>query len=163
MTGTGSHYWAGGEKIPLTPSDDVVVDLDSPALADLRTSSARALRRAGRSLTGSLVRLSKVQAEAALGRDRLAGPGVHPVFRAKDGSTIVVLPQVRVEDPDPDKLDAVARSVTDAHVTDRDEDRLVLEPESGRGAQALELANFVAEHHDVDMVQARFLRIVPRP
>jgi hypothetical protein len=37
----------------------------------------------------------------------------------------------------------------------------VLKPASGRGEEALELANHVSEQVNPDAAQARFLRIVP--
>ncbi len=84
-------------------------------------------------------------------------------FRAEDGSLITVLPEIRVESGDPAVLDAVSSSLQDARVTRRTEERLVIEPASGRGEDALALANHLAESFDVEVAQARFRRVVPRP
>ena len=89
--------------------------------------------------------------------------GDAPVYEAEDGSTLAVLPEVRVECADPAVLDAVAASLSGATVTDRSEERLVIRPDSGRGEDALALANHVHEAFDVDVAQARFRRVVPRP
>ena len=86
-----------------------------------------------------------------------------PVFRAEDGSLVAVLPEVRVESEKPEVLDAVAASLTGAAVTERTDERLVITPESGRGEDALALANHLAESFDLDVSQARFRRVVPRP
>jgi hypothetical protein len=85
-----------------------------------------------------------------------------PVFRAEDGSLVAVLPEVRVESTDPKVLDEVAASVGAATV-ERSEERLVIRPDSGRGEDALAIANQVHEAFDVDVAQARFRRVVPRP
>ena len=107
---------------------------------------------------GRKVRLSRLpDAPAAL------EAGEAPVYEAEDGSTLAVLPEVRVECADPAVLDAVAASLSGATVTDRSEERLVIRPDSGRGEDALALANHVHEAFDVDVAQARFRRVVPRP
>jgi hypothetical protein len=86
-----------------------------------------------------------------------------PVYEAEDGSTLAVLPEVRVECADPTVLDAVAASLSGATVTERSEERLVIRPDSGRGEDALAIANRVHEDYDVEVAQARFRRVVPRP
>ena len=50
-------------------------------------------------------------AVAALGEDGASARGVHPVFRSEDGSLVVVLPEVRVEGSDPERLAALGRSL----------------------------------------------------
>lgn len=152
-----SYYWAGGRKVPLERSDDVAVDVSVPGL--------EALRERGRPLSGSLVVLPEADAVAALGADCASQPGVHPVFRSEDGSLVVVLPEVRVESEDEGALAAAGRSASSAHVTAESEGRLVLAPDSGRGEDALTLANQLAESGDVDaeVIQARFVRLLPRP
>lgn len=160
MATGGSYYWAGGRKIPLLPSDQVVVDLDSETGC---TVPARGLRGKGRLLSGSLLLLPRAEAERALGEAVATASGVHPVFRTEDGSLVAVLPQVRVEASAPGTLDEVARALSHARVVERSDERLVLEPDSGRGEDALALANRVAETTSADVSQARFIRVVPRP
>jgi hypothetical protein len=143
--------------VPLERSDEVVVDVSEPGLSDLSSH--------GRALSGSLVLVPEADAVGALGEDCASMAGVHPVFRSEDGALVVVLPEVRVEAEDPEALSAVRRAATNAHLTGEDEGRLVLAPDSGRGEDALALANQLAESGDLaaDVIQARFLRIVPRP
>lgn len=162
MADGDTFYWSGGRKIPLAASADVVVDLESEG-AKLAGASIAALRDGGRRLTSSLVLVPRSDAVAALGEDGASAPGVHPVFRSEDDSLVVVLPEVRVEGSDPDRLAALGRSLTTAHVTDQTSERLTLQPDSGRGEDALTLANTLAESPDIDIAQARFMRIVPRP
>jgi hypothetical protein len=159
MPDTGSYYWAGKRKVPLLPSDDVVVDLESEAV---RGARLRGLRARGRRLSGSLLMVPRAEAERVLGDATTSAAGVHPVFRTEDGSLVAVLPQVRVEAADPRTLDEVSRTTARARVTERSEERLVLEPDSGRGEDALALANDLAESTAADVSQARFIRVVPR-
>ena len=158
-----TYYWAGGRRIPLAASSDVVIDLDSAAGARLAGLQLDGLRAAGRSLTGSLLMVPGADAAATLGDGVHVLPGVHPVYRSEDGSLVVVLPEVRVEARDPRALGAVRRSLTTAHVTEETDERLVLAPDSGRGADALTLANELAESKGPDLAQARFVRVVARP
>jgi hypothetical protein len=160
MDARGTYYWAGGRKVPLLPSTEVVIDLDSDVA---RAESVRGLGATGRRLSGSLVMVPRAQAEEALGEATATAPGVHPVFRTEDGSLVAVLPQVRVEASDPRTLDRIGRSLSHARVTERTGERLTFEPESGRGEDALALANEVAETGAADVSQARFVRVVPRP
>ena len=156
-----SYYWAGGRKVPLEATSEVAIDLDSAAATGLDVTALARLRGAGRILTRSLLLVSGPEAADALGPGARAG--VHPVFHSQDGSLVVVLPEVRVESADSRTLDEVGRSLTTAHVKERTEERLVLEPDSGRGEDALALANSVAESHRTDVSQPRLLRVVDRP
>lgn len=150
-----SYYWAGGRKVPLRPSDQVVVDLESTAVR----GKADALGREGRRLMGSLVMVPAAAAREALGG---APTGLHPVYQAEDDTLIAVLPEIRVEAA-PDRLEDVRRSVRGAHVTEHGDERLVLVPDSGRGEDALRIANELSEAGGLDVSQARFLRVVTRP
>ena len=101
--------------------------------------------------------------------DRVADPPTAlaaddaPVYEAEDGTMLAVLPEVRVECADPKVLDQVADSLEAATVSERSEERLVIRPDSGRGEDALAIANHVHEAYAVDVAQARFRRVVPRP
>lgn len=158
-----AYYWAGGRKIALHASSDVVIDVTSAAGDQLAGSRLDSLREKGRSLTASLLLVAETDATAALGETSSSVAGVHPVYRSDDGALVVVLPEVRVESSDPGRLAALGSSVTAANVKERSEERLVLEPVSGRGADALRLANSLAESQAAETTSARFLRVVPRP
>jgi hypothetical protein len=163
VSGEDRYYWAAGRKVPLTAASEVVIDLRSAAAAQISATALEALQANGRSLSDSLLMVSEADAVAALGEGGAAMSGVHPVFRSEDGSLVAVLPEVRVEAADSATLDELGSAAPDAHVTERTEERLVLEPDSGRGDDALTLANTLAETGRADVSQARFIRIVARP
>src|SRR5687767_11193798 len=156
MTDGDSYYWASGAKVRLLASDQVVLDLDSSKASPADVDS---LRAQGVALTRSLLMVPRTAATQAVTGS--AGT-VHPVFRTEDGSLVAVLPEVRVE-AEPGALDRVARSVTGAHVTERTDERLTLVPDSGSGDDALRLANELTEAGEVEVSQARFMRVVARP
>lgn len=153
----GSYYWADGRKVPLDPTDQVVVDLGSGSAGS--RASLESLRDKGTALSRSLVMVARADAD-----ELPAGgtPRLQPVFRAEDGTLVAVLPEVRVEAA-PARLDEVVGLLSGAHVTERTEERLVLVPDSGRGEDALRIANELAESGGLEVSQARFVRVVPRP
>ncbi|HYO40076.1 MAG TPA: hypothetical protein VER39_10495 [Nocardioidaceae bacterium] len=158
-----AYYWAGGRKVALHGSSDVVIDVTSAAGAQLAGSSLDSLRAQGRALSATLLLVPEAEASAALGDTSASVAGVHPVYRSDDGALVVVLPEVRVESSDPRRLADLGRSLSAARVRERSEERLVLEPVSGRGADALRLANMLAESRAAEVTSARFLRVVARP
>ncbi len=161
MSPDGAYYWAGGRRIPLEPAGDVVVDLESDA-AVKAASTTPSLRAEGKALSTSMVMVSRAAADRALGEAAASAAGVHPVYRAEDGTLIAVLPEVRVEG-DARSLEQIRQSLGAAHVTERTDERLVLAPDSGRGEDALALANRIAETGTADVAQARFIRVLARP
>ncbi len=141
MTRRDGYYWADGHQVELHATDEVAVDLAGEAATELDDDARRRLQEHGRALTGSLVMVSEDEAGQILG-DRLErGAGIHPVYRAQD-ALIVVLPEVRVE---------------------KDAESTVLTPDSGRGEDALAMANELVESARADSAQARFLRLLPGP
>jgi hypothetical protein len=161
-----AYYWAGGEKIPLQDTAQVAVDVRAAQRAKLWDGElAKAATDAGSKVTDDLVLIPAAKLSPKL-RDRLEEAGaVQPVFRYDDGTLLVVLPEVRVETKDPTTAAALQSVVkdwaSDVDVEQPKPGRFVLKPASGRGEEALELANHVSEQVDPDAAQARFLRIVP--
>ncbi len=163
------YYYAGGEKVELTPADDLLA-VDEQALRNLPQAIEAAVRKRLRPLSGGVALLHRAdlgdQASGIVQALEAAG-ATHPVFRSR-GALVVVLPEVRVEETrggaKQERLAHwLASHVEDAVVKSRQEDRLVIEPKSGYGGDALKLANQLAEQVDPEMVQARFLRVIPRP
>lgn len=152
------HTWAGGRRVPLHQVDAVAVDLD--AVPELSEDERSDLAARGRALRDGLVLLASAEAGDLPGR---GCAGVHPVYEYADGSRVVVLPEVRVEDEDPARLDVVRRGLTGARVVEEGAERLVLVPESGRGEDALALANRIAEQKVVQVAQPRLIRLLARP
>jgi hypothetical protein len=157
-----AYYYAGGERRRLVGSDLVAVDLE--ALGDVDEGAAEELRSEGQALTGGIVLVASEVAAKVLG-DRLKDcPGVHPVYEA-DGALVVVLPEVRVEGG-AEALRRAEKSASARASVEAGEGRLVLRPRSGRGEEALELANEIAESassEDLELAQARFVRVTARP
>jgi hypothetical protein len=159
-TPAGPYYYAGGEKIKLTPADDLlaVEAHDMRSLAGASSSVGRALRDGLRLVTKDEL------GDAAEG---LGGPKPkYPVFRSH-GGIVVALPEVRVEESRKAyqaKLDKwLAEHGDNVMVVSRSDDRMVLEPVSGSGEDALAIANDLAEEVDPEIAQARFIRVTPRP
>jgi hypothetical protein len=164
--GEPRYYYAGGKKITLAPADDLIA-------VDMRALSAglpAAVRDSVRPLSGEvgLINRADLGSDAAATIQALKATGAtYPVFRA-GGAVIVVLPEVRVEESRPGAkqkhlADWLASHSHEAVVKSRDQERLVLEPASGYGGDALKLANKLAEQVGPQMAQARFLRITPGP
>jgi hypothetical protein len=156
----GLYYYAGGEKIQLTPADDLFA-VDGP---DTR-SADRASSSIGRALTDGLRLVTKDElgdAVKGMGGSRLK----YPVFRSH-GAIVVALPEVRVEESRKShraKLHKwLAEHRNDVMVVSRGDDRVVLKPVSGSGQDALAIANDLAEQVGPEMAQARFIRVTPRP
>jgi hypothetical protein len=98
--------------------------------------------------------------------DALAKQGaVQPVFHA-EGAMLIALPEVRLEESSPERRQAVhrwlRRHARDAEIVEDRGDRIVVRPTSGRGQDALALANQLTEQIGPEMAQPRFLRIVDR-
>jgi hypothetical protein len=162
-----AYYWAAGERVPLRGGDEVAVDLDAAAAAGVDSAQVDGIRRAGRPLTGALVLVDGGALDEGL-RGRLdQGGALQPVYHSSDGTLIVVLPEVRVEAAATGATAKVKQAVhasgVDADVTDTGSGRVTVVPKSGRGADALTLANEISERAHPEVAQARFLRVVPRP
>lgn len=161
-----SYYWSAGQRIALKASHEVLVDLDAAARLGLEDRHIQRLRAEGRRLTSSTVLLPERDLPTPTSDSKWISRAVHPVFRTEDGTLLAVLPEVRVE-AKPRKLAGVTRLVTrteqTATIKEERSGRLVLEPISGNGLDALALANTVFERYHPDLAQARFIRVTKRP
>ena len=166
----GRYYYAGGKKVELIPADDLIA-IDEQALESASLSEAvrAALRKAMRPLSGGVGLVDRAELKddgAEVVQALQAASATHPVFRSH-GSVVVVLPEVRVEESRGAEQARIAEwlasHATETVVKSRDEDRLVFQPKSGYGGDALDLANKLTEQVGPEMAQARFLRITPRP
>jgi hypothetical protein len=153
------YYYAGGNKIELTLADDLAV-LDTTEDPKGRPSSPQI----GRALTGGL-RLISAKEYLKLHPSR-AEKAKYPVYRSH-GAIVIAMPEVRVEDSRKEIWTEfrrwLAKHKESVTVVSRDDDGLILKPASGSGADALDLANDLAEVVRPEMAQARFLRVTPRP
>jgi hypothetical protein len=162
------YYYASGQRVRLTPDEEWLAIDARRCEADEGAAHLKAVLRnasSSRPLRGDLVlvrrdALSRRQLEA------LAKQGaIQPVFHAQ-GAALIALPEVRVEESSPERQQAVRRwlrqHARDAEIVEDRGDRIVLRPASGRGQDALALANRLTEQVGPEMAQPRFLRMVDR-
>jgi len=164
VTQGGSYYWARAEKVPLDDTSLVAVDVPAARRAGLWGGAlAAAAAGPGPGRPADLL-LGPAAALPADLRDRLREAGAAQPVLGHDDTLLVVLPEVRVETGDADTAAAVSAAVrdfaADVAVERPAPGRFVLRPRSGRGEDALELANHVYERARPDAAQARFVRIV---
>jgi len=163
---SGDYYYASGEPVRLTLDKEwVAVDARRSQAADASGNLRAALRDASRPLRGDLF-LVRRDGFSSRQLDALAKQGaIQPVFHA-EGAMLVALPEVRVEESSPERQQSVHRwlrqHTRDAEIVEDRGDRIVLRPTSGRGQDALTLANHLTEQVGPEMAQPRFLRIVDR-
>lgn len=167
MTTEDAYFWSHGQKVPLSNSNEIAIDLGVATKAGLSRDQLESIRRKGHGLTGQLVLLDAAALPESV-RERLDSvSAIHPVYQTEDDTTLIVLPEVRVELKDPAEQkrlqDLLAGSSTDAVLEETKPGRVVLHPKSGRGADALQLANQVVEEVHPEVAQARFVRVVRRP
>ncbi len=147
------YYYAGGNRIPLVLASDLFVTDQQDFVSGSDPGGSQAL-------PGDL-RLVRVDGSALP-----QGKQKFPVFRAQ-GATLVALPEIRVEEGREEKRHQLQQWAEDhsqrVAIEQQDEDRFVLTPTSGSGGDALKIANELAEDLQLEMAQARFLRITPRP
>jgi hypothetical protein len=158
------YFYSGNDRIELTPAEDVMaIDLECAARLP---EDQRAVLDA---VEGKIARGIKVlDADRISATVRAALESVHalqPVFRSH-GATLVVLPEVRVEESSQSRQAALrewlASNQARAHVVSEEGEQLVLRPASGSGADALDIANELAEEVHPEMAQARFLRLTSK-
>ena len=163
---SGNYYYASGKPVRLTPDEEwVAVDVRRSEAADADRNLKALIRDASRPLRGDLV-LVRRDALSSRQLDALAKQGaIHPVFHA-EGAMLVALPEVRVEESSPQRREVLhhwlRQHIRDAEIVEDRGDRIVLRPTTGRGQDALTLANHLTEQVGPEMAQPRFLRIVER-
>lgn len=160
------YYDIDGQRVRLLPSQQVAIDRSADVGHELQVELGT-LAADAESLKDDYVLLEASNMSAALTDALDVVSGLQPVYTVDDGSRIVVLPEVRVESSD----EAVTQGVrsfaksdaTDAELVKDGDKRLVLRPRSGKGTDAIAMANEVYESFSPDVSQARFVRLVRRP
>ena len=161
---TDFYYYAGGKRIPLElDSEHVAIDLSEAESRQGRRPDP-AMVEGAEELRSGLYLVERSALPTDLRRRLDQDDALLPVFQYED-ALVVVLPEVRVEIAEGGETE-VHRFLEQADVpnqvlTDRGT-RLVVRPDSGRGEDALRLANELQESVPVEMAQARFLRRVPK-
>jgi hypothetical protein len=164
--GEQHYYYAGGNRIPLRlDRKHIAVDVKAAAQARVDRKIAGVLKKAP-SLRRDVHLVEKRQLPKGALEHLEAAAVVMPVFRHED-ALVVVQPEIRVETTTASQARSLkkflAKSDVDAEVFQDKAGRHTVRPASGRGEDALVLANRLHEEARVDLAQARFIRMVPRP
>jgi hypothetical protein len=159
------YYYAGGKRVALKPALDLIAVDDARLAEKLPTLQASdAALREGTPLRGG-IRLVQVDDLEPNTLERLQKAAVtHPVFR-QDGTILVALPDIRIEDESIAKLAEVRKFAAGKArlLADENDGRLTLHLQSEDGRDALVLANELVELYKPASVSPRFLRVVPGP
>lgn len=160
-------YYASGKRIDVTLDDELLaIDQDLAAKAEVSSLQRKRLREASRPLRGDLVLIPADSISPSTQESLKKAGAVQRVFRADD-TTLVVMPEVRVEDNSQDRGKVLRQWLAEhsdvAQVLTDNGDRLVLRPVSGQGTDALRLAAQLTEEVHVQSAQPRFMRVVRRP
>jgi hypothetical protein len=163
----GSYYYAGGEKVELDPDRDwIAVDVDRLGKSKRDASLKKAMMTDSEPLRDSLYLVDRARlSESDL--DRMEAEGATQLVYRHGNTRLVPLPEVRVElkaENDTEVLQKCLKSHScDAEIVKKRGGSMVLRPRSGRGSDALKIANVLQEEGSAQSAQARFLRMVPRP
>jgi hypothetical protein len=162
-----AYYYAAGQKVTLEPDEQhLAVDRNAAKEAGLDA-------RIGATVVAAAVRAGAdvlVTPRSSLTADMIkqlqdAG-ALQPVYKYNQ-ATIVAMPEVRVEFDTPEQRqsvkDLLSSKTSDVEITEDTPDRMVLRPVSGRGEDALSLANRIHENASPAAVSPRFVQFVPRP
>ena len=162
-----AYYYASGSRILLEPDQEYIALDANPAREIDSSSKARVpLPKSARQLRGNIFLVPKADlSEDAETHLRQEG-SIQPVYLC-DGARLIVLPEVRAEDPSPTARARIRGWVeaqkNHATIVEERGDRVVLRPNSGSGNDALQLANRMYEELAPEMVQVRMIRVLPKP
>lgn len=156
------YYDAEGSQVTLKRDDDLAVEIDAATASGREILEAR-----GQPLRGDIVLIRSDLLPAAVADELDNAGAIHPVFRTDDRTRVIVLPEIRIEAANEAQLGEILKKLDaadiDSKVVRRSGATLVVQPSSGRGADALHLANEIHEQVHPPMVQARFVRLMRRP
>jgi hypothetical protein len=160
------YYYAGRDRIELEPEEEwVAVDATCLGRGKRDTALRKRLERE-RPVTGDVYVVGRKElSDADVGRLDRKG-AVQPVFK-HGRARIIVLPEVRASLREEKDTRALKRLIKKpeykAEIVRQSGRRVVLRPASGRGLDALTIANRLKEEGEATVAQARFIRMVPRP
>ncbi len=158
------YFYAQGRRQALVPAADLLA-VDRRIALDSSSASEVATLPVASTLPGGLI---LVKSDKVSGRLRVTlekTGSVRAVYRSGD-HLMVPLPEVRVEFEE-GRSAATLKAVRDSHVafevTGSTERTLRLRPQSGKGEDALALANYIHEHARPTMSSARMVQVVAPP
>lgn len=162
---SSSYYYADGKRVRLEVDRDHIA-IDLPSATSIGQSVMGPLRSSMSMLPGGTLAMV---ARAVLPKGALQAlesiGALRPVYRAA-GARIVAYPEIRVDvsrAARDDVMSAIEQSGIPADMETTEGGEMTVRPKSGRGADALSLANCIHERARPASAQVRFVRIVPRP
>jgi hypothetical protein len=161
----GYYYYSSGHIVDLILDEEWLAIDQRQLKAALSPRLRAAMLKDSRPLRGDLI-LARRQAVPPKQLDALTRTGAaHPVFKA-EGATLIALPEVRVEESSSQRQRALHRWLREhsdlAQVVEDGGERMILRPTSGRGLDAITLANHLTEQIGPELAQPRFVRVVDR-
>jgi hypothetical protein len=163
--GGQDYYYADGRKVAIDRDDaHVCVDL-ARAEGGSQVVHAWLKRVRSQPLSGRLALVASREIPKNVFHELEERSALQPVYR-HGGALLVVLPEVRIEIGGGRRRrlsSFIAEGSVPSKVDEDKADLVVAYPLSGRGADALALANAVYEEFKPPLAQARFLRVVKKP
>ncbi len=161
----GAYYYAAGQKVELEPDEEhVAVDQAAAKEAGLDAKVSAASVAAVRAGAGVFVTPRSSLTADTIKQLQKAG-ALQTVYR-RDKAVVVAMPEVRIEFDTPAQrarvMSLLSPNVSHFSITEDTSDRLVIRPTSGKGEDALNLANRIQEHASPAAVSVRFVQFVPR-
>ncbi len=162
-----AYYYAHGRRVPLVPDDEfVAVDIARAAQKNIPSTVQTQLRETARWSRGDILLVRRKNLTDQI-YTLLENEGAfQPVYR-HEGSRLVILPEVRTEDARKGSRARLRKWIEaqscGAKIVKERGDQVVLQPTSGSGSDALDLANRIHEELAPEMVQARMIRVVRKP
>ena len=160
-------YYAGGRKVELDRDEEYVAVVQEAARkagldAQVQTATKGSPGRGG----GVVLAERSALDEKTIASLRDAG-ALQPVYRSSQ-AVIVALPEVRVEFDTAEQRDAVMHVLADRDllphtISQSTDDGVIVQPLSGRGDDALRIANEIHERGHPAAASVRFIQFVPKP
>jgi hypothetical protein len=159
-------YYAGGHKVEIDRDESyVAVVQDVAKKAGLGAQVETASKDSQRGGSGVLLVERSAIDDKTLASLRDVG-ALQPVYR-NDQAVMVALPEVRVEFDTAEQRKAVMDVLADPDalphkIMQSSDDGLVVQPASGKGEDALKLANDIQERGHPAAASVRFVQFVPK-
>lgn len=163
---THPYYYASGRKVELESADEFRAFESNKIRSGTKLSKEidALVEDAGVHTYRNIVIVPTEAIPDRLSASLAKRDAFQPVYR--HGETILVfLPEVRIEDDRPEyrkKIQSMLDEMAPDLKVDQRTYRAKVVPKSGRGTDALDLANQIQEKISPDFVQARMLRVAPK-
>ena len=158
------YFYAGGERHELALVDGKLA-VDTRGAFEAGVGDAIQSVAASSRLPGGLTIVDRDTLNADVRAQLESARLLHPVY-SSGRALVVLLPEVRVEfdaNQEAATMNAVRTSPVEAEITGSTAERLSLRPRSGRGGDALDLANYIYENAHPAASSVRMLQVVPKP